>query len=327
MSAKTSNGKPLPAIPCATSSPILRARKPQFVRVGHAAFEGAHGFPKRAEAQRRHYGFNDDPPLRVMPGRMDLIREHKLFIAHIKQALAAHEKPAVVVLDTLNRSLVGSESSDKDMASYIAAASAIYEASNCLVMIVHHCGWDESRPRGHSSLPGAIEVQIAIVRDGDNITSTVEFLRDGPDGAEINSVVKTVPVGEDARGKMQTSLVVLPGTMTAKRDGGWPKSLSVFRLALREALKNCSEQFQDRDSVFAMPVRAVAVEAVRREFYATYNPRGEEDPKQRQNAKRQRFYQHLELAQKLGLIRYREPEHGEPIVWLTHESTTWEDTE
>ena len=131
--------------------------------VVYCAFEGAHGFGKRTEAQRRHYNLadDDDVPLRVMPCQMNLVTDHKKFVADIRGQLQDGERPAAVVLDTLNRSLVGSESKDADMSAYIAAASAIREAFQCLVIIVHHCGWDETRPRGHSSLSGAIEGQLA----------------------------------------------------------------------------------------------------------------------------------------------------------------------
>jgi hypothetical protein len=82
----------------------------------YCAFEGAHGFKGRVEAPRRHYGIPDgeDVPLYVMPGQADLIRDHKTLIADFRAQLA-DIKPAAVVLDTLNRSLVGSENKDVDI--------------------------------------------------------------------------------------------------------------------------------------------------------------------------------------------------------------------
>ncbi len=64
---------------------------------------------------------------------------------------------------TLNKSLLGSESKDADMSNYIRAAEAIRDAFQCVVMIVHHCGLDETRPRGHTSLPGAVDAQLSVV--------------------------------------------------------------------------------------------------------------------------------------------------------------------
>jgi hypothetical protein len=33
------------------------------------------------------------------------------------------------------------------------------------VVIVHHCGIEGTRPRGHSSLTGAADAQLAVKRD------------------------------------------------------------------------------------------------------------------------------------------------------------------
>jgi hypothetical protein len=60
----------------------------------------------------------------------------------------------IITIDTLNRSLVGSESKDEDMAAYLQAAVALAGRFQCLVIIVYHCGYDETHPRGHTSLRG-----------------------------------------------------------------------------------------------------------------------------------------------------------------------------
>ena len=109
---------------------------------------------------------------------IDLVKEHTDLIAAIRAALT--EPPVVVVLDTLNRSLVGSESSDTDMSNYVRAADAIRDAFTCAVIIVHHCGINDSRPRGHTSLTGAADAQLAVKRDlNGTICVTVEFMKDG----------------------------------------------------------------------------------------------------------------------------------------------------
>ena len=67
--------------------------------------------------------------------------------------------PVAVVIDTLNRSLNGSESQDEDMGRYLRAANGIIEAFGCAVVVVHHSGIDASRPRGHTSLTAAADVR------------------------------------------------------------------------------------------------------------------------------------------------------------------------
>jgi hypothetical protein len=125
----------------------------------YLALEGRRGFHARIEAYRREHGI-DDAPFYLITERTDLIRDHKALIAAINEQIE-ETAPVVVCIDTLNRSLTGSESKDEDMAAYIAAADAIREAFDCAVIIVHHCGVDSTRPRGHTSLTGAADAQIA----------------------------------------------------------------------------------------------------------------------------------------------------------------------
>ena len=298
-----------------------RGRATRQGTVVYCAFEGAHGFPKRTEAQRRHYKFDDDVPLYVMAYPTNLIKDHTRLIAEIRHQLqgpdetgAADGTLAVFVLDTLNRSLVGSEGKDADMAAYIAAASAIREAFRCLVIIVHHCGWDETRPRGHSSLPGAVDGQFAITREGDAVTLLVELLRDGPEGAEIHSMVKTVEVGVDAQGKVLTSLAVVPTTGLPKSSKLlWPKGLEVLRKALATALHTRGEDHQF--GILQPLVRAVSMEHVRTEFNATYAAKGD-TPAQRADSKKHAFKRKLDKAQQLELIGLRETEGGIEMVWF-----------
>jgi AAA domain len=179
----------------------------------YCAFEGAHGYRKRCEAFRRCHGLTDeDPPIYVVPGRADLIKDHSALIKDMHGQLGASATTVrCVVLDTLNKSLIGSESKDVDMANYIAAAEAIQATFNCVVIIVHHHGIDESRPRGHTSLRGAVAAQIKITRDEqNNIIAEIEDMRDGPDGAQILSRLAVVDVGTDVAGKPLTSAAVEP---------------------------------------------------------------------------------------------------------------------
>jgi AAA domain len=130
-----------------------------------------------------------------------------------------------VVIDTLNRSQVGSESSDEDMGNYVKAANAIKEEFECAVIIVHHCGYEGTRPRGHSSLIGALDAQIAVARDAENnIVALVEYMKDGKDGPEglkLISRLEVVDLGVDDDNDEITSCVVLPvdeGTAGAEAD-------------------------------------------------------------------------------------------------------------
>jgi hypothetical protein len=188
-----------------------RGRKVQQGPVVYCAFEGASGFGQRTEAFRRQHVLDDEQrvPFYLIPSRMDFVKEHSLLVKAIKSELG-EAKPAAVVLDTLNRSLAGSESSDEDMAAYVKAADAVREAFDCVVVVVHHCGIDATRPRGHTSLTGAVDAQSVVKRDAaNNVILTVEWMKDGPEGDKIVSKLQCVEVGSDEDGDPITSCAVV----------------------------------------------------------------------------------------------------------------------
>jgi hypothetical protein len=177
-----------------------RGRRVHQGPIVYCAFEGQSGIQQRIEAYRQRHLAEGAEGIEFFlePVTLDLIKEHADLIAAIR---TNRVKPVAVVLDTLNRSLNGSESSDEDMSAYVRAADAIREAFNCSVLIVHHCGINDSRPRGHTSLTGAADAQLAVKRDHAlNIAVTVEFMKDGDAGAEIVSKLDIFEIGLDEDG-------------------------------------------------------------------------------------------------------------------------------
>jgi hypothetical protein len=221
----------------------LRVRQGPVV---YCAFEGQARLRNRVEAFRQRKLSEDagDAPFYLVAASMNLVADHSALISSVRAALG-DTRPAAICLDTLNRSLVGSESSDEDMAAYVKAADALREAFECVVIIVHHCGIDATRPRGHTSLTGAVDAQIAIKRDAqDNIIAAVEYMKDGPQGAELASRLEVVELGFDDDGDTITSCIVVPveGAATPTRKAARPKLAKGAKIALRalhEAIGEC----------------------------------------------------------------------------------------
>ncbi len=183
-----------------------RGRKVNHGSVVYVACEGERGLGARTEAYRQKMA-TAEADFYLLTTRLDLVGEHETLIADIA---AQVDRPVAVVIDTLNRSLRGSESRDEDMSDYLSAADAIREAFACTVLIIHHCGIEGSRPRGHTSLTGACDAQIAVKKGHDGtVTCTVEYMKDGPEGDEINSKLEPVEVGTDDDGDAITSCVVV----------------------------------------------------------------------------------------------------------------------
>ena len=186
-----------------------RGRRVEQGPVVYCAFEGADGFYRRAEAFRRAHEIKDKAWFYLLGSSAKLVRDHKALIQSI-DGQTGDRPPTIVVLDTLNRSIDGSESKDVDMGAYLAAAEAICDAFACVVIIVHHSGIDATRPRGHTALTGAAAVQISVKRDAAlNIIAEVEAMKDGPEGASFTSALKVVEVGTDDAGKAITSCAIV----------------------------------------------------------------------------------------------------------------------
>jgi AAA domain len=220
-----------------------RGRRVQQGIVVYVALEGDKGFRRRIEAYKRHHDIAD-ANFYLITDRTDLVHDYEALIAEIKKQ--APDKPVVVVIDTLNRSLAGSESRDEDMAAYIRAADAVREAFGCAVIIVHHCGVDGSRPRGHTSLTGAAEAQLAVKRDASgNVVVKVEYMKDGVEGAEIVSRLEPVPLGTDDDGDPIDSCVVVSAETVATSNAAKVRGGAKIALkALYEAIVECGEVVQ-----------------------------------------------------------------------------------
>jgi hypothetical protein len=193
-----------------------RGRRVQQGPVVYCAFEGQSGVGQRIEAYRQRHLSEaaEGVPFYLQPLTLDLIKEHADLIAAIR---ANEVSPVAVVLDRLNRSLNGSESSDEDMSAYVRAADAIREAFDCSILVVHHCGINDSRPRGHTSLTGAADAQLSVKRDHlQNIITQVEFMKDGEAGAEIVSKLDFFEIGLDEDGDPIMCGVVVEAEAPAK---------------------------------------------------------------------------------------------------------------
>lgn len=248
-----------------------RGRRVQGGPVVYCAFEGAHGFSARIEAFRQKFLQDDADPVAfyLEPVTLDLVRDHAELIRVIKETLT-NKKPVFVVLDTLNRSLKGSESNDEDMTAYIRAADAVREAFGCAVLIVHHCGVAGDRPRGHTSLTGAVDAQLAVKRDAiGNIEVKIEWMKDGPEGDKIYSRLETIAVGLDEDEEEITSCIIVPVDADAVKPIPGRKLSDRQRLAL-DALANCVlDQGEPSPSNFKLNgVKVVTADAWKAELFS-----------------------------------------------------------
>jgi hypothetical protein len=190
-----------------------RGRRVKQGRVVYLVLEGSRGFKARIAAFKIKYmeTYSGPPvPFYVIDVPVKLAADHRHLIDAIKAQLG-DDLPALVVIDTLNRALSGSESSDADMGAFVQAADTIRADMNCAVIVVHHCGWETSRMRGFSGLPGALDAELGVTRnEAKEITTEVLRMKDGPEGDILHSKLEPVDLGDDEDGDPITACVIVP---------------------------------------------------------------------------------------------------------------------
>jgi len=281
-----------------------RGRKTKQCPVVYFALEGQEGFSARIQAFRQANNVTD-LPFYLSADRIVLPRDGLLIVNSIREQFA-DVRPGIVVLDTLNRSIAGSENEPADMGQYVRAADAIRDEFGCVVIIIHHCGTNENRPRGHTSLTGAADAQLAVKRDSaGNVVMTVELAKDGPQGDEIVSRLKPVTVGVDEDGDPITSCVVEPVDDP-------PRARQTVTGQAAEALRILAECVGTRGEIAApspdIPpgTRTFAENAWRAECYAKMFSEGAD-----QTSKQKGFVRASKALQQKNLIG----KHGD-VVWL-----------
>jgi hypothetical protein len=151
----------------ATGTPWIR-KEIQPASVVYAAAEGRGGLSRRIAAWYRLNGVErGDDPLFVYPGvRMDDPSSIREFANNIE---AVSGRPDLIVIDTLNRSMVGDENSATDMGRFIQACDQLRLDYGATVLIVHHTGkGDKSQARGSSAFRAAMDAEYRLTTLGED---------------------------------------------------------------------------------------------------------------------------------------------------------------
>lgn len=237
-------------------------------RRGVVAYVAAEGqLRDRLDAYLRHgdLSLDDLGGLRILDSAINLLDPsgdvHALIDA-LREVADESGGVAVVIVDTLNRSMPGGdENSSEDMGNLIAAAKLIERELGCAVVFVHHSGKDETKgSRGHSSLKAATDAEISVKRDGDVRTITAEKVRDGADGevlmtfrlasVDLGAMIETDPEADpDER---RTSCVVEPIDSPVKRASSARLS-DTDEIALRVLRDLCADTEDRTESTSLHP--------------------------------------------------------------------------
>jgi hypothetical protein len=183
--------------------------------------EGFGGVGARIKAIKQHHGTEDGAPIYVIRHQLNLRSSVEDFnalmiaVENLVTELGIDFK--LIIIDTLARAFGGGNENDSsDMGSFISSCGRIQQiVQDCALMILHHSGKDATKGlRGHSSLLGAVDTELELIRFEDSMKGIIRTAKqkDGEDGTRIGfemvSVELAPPAGSLQIGEPITSLAV-----------------------------------------------------------------------------------------------------------------------
>jgi hypothetical protein len=192
----------------ATTRPFLGKEVKQQGAVLYIAGEGHGGIGARIKALKLHHDTPQGAPVYFLRRQVNL-RSSQQDIQDLAQAI--DELQAIqgiqfqlIVIDTLARAFGGgNENASEDMGAFITAAGAIQQRYDSALLVVHHAGKDATKGlRGHSSLLGAVDTELEIIRieDAPKGILHISKQKDGEDGQRMGFQMVTVDIGTSALG-------------------------------------------------------------------------------------------------------------------------------
>ncbi len=152
--------------------------------VVYAAAEGRGGLKGRIRAWRDSRPDCDLSGFHLLPQAVNMLDEQE--VTALLGVLLEVGDPALVVVDTLARSMVGGdENAARDMGLFIASCDRIREATQGTVLVIHHTGKNGDAERGSSALRGACDTMIAQSAEDAVIKLTCDKQKDAEPFAPI----------------------------------------------------------------------------------------------------------------------------------------------
>jgi len=183
--------------------------------VVYVAGEGIGGMGKRIVAWERHH-----PEATTQGAPMWLLGEPPQLLSNGDMSALIHDigllplggrQPALIVIDTLSRSLAGRNENDQaDMSLAVSAADRLRHEFKSHVALIHHSPHSsDQRTRGSTVLPGAADTLISVLRDTDLVTVGCSKQKDWAEFEPIYLRREVVPLDTEY-GAGESSCMLLP---------------------------------------------------------------------------------------------------------------------
>jgi hypothetical protein len=183
----------------------------------YIAGEGHGGIGARIAAIKHHHNTPDEAQVYVVRSQINLrssvddFTNLILAIDELVQGLGVDLR--MIVIDTLARAFGGgNENSSDDMGAFIQATGKIQNRYRCSLMLLHHAGKDTTKGlRGHSSLLGAVDTQMEIMRFPETTKGLILMSKqkDGEDGQRYGFEAITVDIDRSDLGLENGSSLVI----------------------------------------------------------------------------------------------------------------------
>lgn len=210
--------------------------------VVYLAGEGHYGLKARIAAWVHERG-RDVDDIYVSESACDLNTDEG-YSKVVREINDYEARPVLIVVDTLNRFLLGNENKADDARSLIDSCGKLMQQYRCSVLIVHHTGVSpdaRTRARGSSAFKGAMDVELlveAVAGGAIKVTQTKSKDAEVPPPLCFDKVQTTVPGWYDDDGDPVTSVVLEPAEAVkaegeTKRGKAAQRGLDAYEQAAR----------------------------------------------------------------------------------------------
>ena len=251
----------------------------------YIAGEGHGGIGTRIKALKIHHGTPEGTPVYFLRRQVNL-RSSQTDLKDLVQAIddlkAINEISfEMIIIDTLARAFGGgNENASEDMGAFITAAGAIQGKYECSLLVVHHAGKDATKGlRGHSSLLGAVDTELEIIRiEGAQPPKGILHIskqKDGEDGQHIGFRMVEVTTGSsgviDFEGTSSLAVEADDQAINDRKESMKPPDKTGKGTNQKTALTSLHEaiaKFGEMQTINGMRNKCIKLEQWRSEFKA-----------------------------------------------------------
>jgi hypothetical protein len=283
---------------CVSTKRLWAGKRVEQASVVYIAAEGAAGLRKRKAGYVKAW---PDPPdevdFHLVPAAPNLGVEEGDRQAPIGVIEGAGVKPGLIVIDTVAKAIGAADENGQGMAALLSNAEALSRRFGCLVLCVHHVGhskYEQTRPRGWSGLPAALDVMILSDRPVGAMEAalTIQKLKDDASDFSMTARLSRVVLGNDRDGDEVSTLVVkevVRVESVAKTTA--PRPISKSERLLMDAIANAIDEAGEE--IYPYPadplrVRAVNEQNIRERYFDRVAEKVEEDEDKEKASERNR---------------------------------------